>query len=876
VTLIGRPTELDAIEGVVDAARGGHSGVLVLRGPAGIGKTALLEHAVAVASDVRVLRAEGVEAESELAFAGLHQLLWPLRDAPPLEPLFRLDSTGVADRFAVAAGTLGVLAEAADEQPVLCAVDDVQWLDRPSAEALGFVARRLGAEPIAVIAAIRDPAPLPAGLARCPQLVLGGLPPEAARRLLGEELAPADRERVLEAADGNPLALLELPRGPLGSGGEMNSLERSFADRIAALPADARDAIVVAAADDDPGGATALRALAAIGDLASAEAGGLLWVDGGRIAFRHPLVRSAAYGLATFDERRRAHAALAEALTSPADADRRAWHRAAAAAAPDADVAAELDRSAERARARGGHAAAGAALERAARLTDDDPLRARRLVAAAESARLAGDAVHAEGLAAEALALGDPGTVAEATAIRGAVRVHAGAVADGERDLRAAASVLEAAQPRRALRIGLLAAEAAAIDGRHEHASDVGRWTSSLAVGDDPAERALVAFASAIGNLFSGATAAARANVTEACVLAPRSRDPQALIWAGIGAVYVGDIAAARCAFADAVAGARERGAVGAVAYAMQLAAYVELLDGRFALAGTDAAESLALAEEAGDDAAVSHCRAMLAWRAAVRGDVDDAEALAAQALAWAGARPQSVAAESAGRALALADLGASRFDAALDRLLALRAHPGRRMLAVGDLVEAAVGCGRADAAREPLAALEAWTAATGSAWGAATVAGAAVQLAADAEAAEAAYAAAVAAHEEIALPFDRARVELRLGEHLRRARRRVDARRHLRAALDLFAHTGAAPWEQRAAAELRATGETARRRDASTLDDLTPQELQIARLAAEGATNRDIAARLFLSPRTVEYHLRKVFQKLGVTSRTQLAGLDW
>jgi DNA-binding CsgD family transcriptional regulator len=297
----------------------------------------------------------------------------------------------------------------------------------------------------------------------------------------------------------------------------------------------------------------------------------------------------------------------------------------------------------------------------------------------------------------------------------------------------------------------------------------------------------------------------------------------------------------------------------------------VELVEGRLARAATDAAEGLALAQQTGEDRVAEHCQGLLAWHAGIRGREEECRERADAALS---SNPALVTAEAANRGLALLDLGLARHDAAFDRLAALvadpRAHPARRLLAVGDLVEAAVGCGRGEEARPALEQLSAYADATGSAWAAAAVAGARLQLG------DGGYEEAVAAHAAIELPFDRGRLELRAGEQLRRARKRVDARRHLRAALDLFAQTGAAAWERRAAAELRATGETARKRDPSTIDDLTAQEHQIARMVAEGATNREIAGRLFLSPRTVDYHLRKVFQKLSVTSRTQLAALDW
>jgi DNA-binding CsgD family transcriptional regulator len=602
-------------------------------------------------------------------------------------------------------------------------------------------------------------------------------------------------------------------------------------------------------------------------------------MDGERLAFRHPLVRSAAYGQAPFADRQRAHATLADALDGPSDADRRAWHRAAAATAPDDDVAAELEQSADRARARAGHAAAAAALERAARLTSAEAVRARRLVDAADAARLAGDVDHALALAGEGLDLEpDEVTAAIATAIRGAVRSHRGDPENAEDDLWNAARALAPHQPQRALRIALLAGEAAALRAHHRRSEEIVHWTAALDAGDGDAERALNAFAAGLASTFQRRFDDAHSDFLEAAVLAERARDPQVLMWTAGGCVYDGDIVRGRRAFELGVTLARERGAVAIVAYGLQYVANLALILGRHASARTDASEGLRLAVEVGDEAAATNHRALLGWEAAVRGREDECRALVAEARAGAVAHSLQLASESADRALALLDLGHGRYQPAFERLAAVAGdpsgHPARRLLVVGDLVEAAAGCGRADEAAPALAALTAWGAATRSAWAAAITAGAAVQLAGEPD--DGAYNRAVEAHEAIDLPFDRARLELRYGALLRRARRRIDARRHLRLALDGFAAAGAVDWERRAAEELRATGETARRRDASTIDDLTPQELQIARLAADGATNRDIASKLFLSPRTVEYHLRKVFQKLSVNTRTQLAGIDW
>jgi hypothetical protein len=574
-TLIGRRTELETIERVVDGARDGRSGVLVLRGVAGVGKTALLDRCVADAGGMRVLRAEGVESETQLPFAGLHQLLRPLTallDRLPaverraLEAAFGLAPSDAAARFLAAAGALDLIAEAAEEQPVLCVVDDLHWLDRASADALLFVARRLDAEPVALLLALRDPGPQPPGLSRLPTLELGGLGRDDARTLLDRAapLPAADRDRVLDTAAGIPLALLELPRGPLGAGpaadGAMGTVERAFGDRVTALPDATRRAVLLAAADDDPRAATALLALdgaaLTVADLGAAEADGLLWLDGDGLAFRHPLVRSAAYASATFAERRDAHAALAAALTGPAAADRRAWHRAAALTAPDDDVAAELESSAERALARGGQAAAAAALERAARLTSADGVRARRLVAAAHAARASGDVDHAAGLAHEGGALAaDEATAAEAAGVRGAIQAHRGRPEDAEADLARAARALARADPRRALRTALVAAEAAALAGDHSRAEELARFSAALPAGEGDAERALTAWAAGMADLFGRRRADARGHFTEAAALAERSGDAQAMTWAAIGVFYGGDVTGARRAFLRALAG---------------------------------------------------------------------------------------------------------------------------------------------------------------------------------------------------------------------------------------------------------------------------------------------------------------------------------
>jgi hypothetical protein len=534
----------------------------------------------------------------------------PAAQRGALEAAFGASPNGTGDRFLTAAGALGVLAEAAEEQPLLCVVDDLQWLDRPSVDALVFVARRLGAEPIALLLATRDGEPVPAGLTASPSSCSAGSPrrrPRGARARRAASRRPSGSGcSTPPAASRSRCSSCRAGRSARGwSAAARSSARLPSASRRCLEPA--RRAVLLAAADDDPTGRPALRALPAAADLAPAEAGDLLRVAGGRIAFRHPLVRSAAYGLASFDERRAAHAALADVLTGPGDADRRAWHRAAAAATPDDDVADELARSADRARARGGDAAAAAALERAARLTSDEPARAQRLVAAADAARIAGDADRALALAAETLALGVDGDIAaEATAVRGAVHSHRGDVAAAQADLRAAAEALAPRQPQRALRIALLAGEAAAFGGRHGEAAEIAAWAAGLPAGDGDVPQGVRTFADGLAHLFAGRHAEAAARFRELPARAERSGDPGLMTWAAMAAIYAGDIAAARRGFAQAVAVARDRGAIWHVSLALDGLAWVESLTGRFGPAATSAAEALELGQASGEQGAAA------------------------------------------------------------------------------------------------------------------------------------------------------------------------------------------------------------------------------------------------------------------------------
>src|SRR5262245_27575109 len=915
--LHGRHQECAAVARLLQAARQGRSEVLVLRGEAGVGKSALLAYAAGRARGMMVLRAAGVEAEVELPFAALHQLLRPLLErldrlpapqAAALQAAFGLaaapgghDRGGehVGDRFRLSVGVLSLLAEAAEQRPLVCLLDDSNWLDQASADALVFAGRRLVAEGIGLLFAARDAEPRRFDAPGLPELRLGGLDGTAAARLLADAVpsAPAAqvRDRLLSAAGGNPLALLELPAAlsaaqlagraplpdplPVGAG-----VERAFAERAGRLPAAARTMLLLLAADDTEEAATVLRAAHGLGldagALGPAEAGRLVRAEGARIEFRHPLVRSAIYRAATFAERRAVHLALAGALDGAGQADRRAWHRAAAAVGPDEPAAAELERSAGRARARGGHAATAAALERAAELTGEDPARARRLAAGAEAAWLAGRQQWAQELARRADRLDPPPRLrADLQELRARIELWCGSPVQAHRLLAGAAAAIADADPEKAALLLLQAGRAAWVAGDGAATAEAGRRLGTLAVPEDTPARLVGLVLVGLAGLMTGDTSQAAPLLREVAASAQTAGTPLQLGFAGSAAMFAGDDAVAADLLGRAVAAARAAGAVGTLPWLLQLLAYFQAWTSRWPLAVASASEGLRLATETGQDNAAAYHHAVLAWVAAAQGREQECRAHADAALKQAARRALALQAGIATWALGLAELGAGRPAAALDQLEQLAAagpglgHPLPATFAAPDLVEAAVRAGHPGAAPDAVARLERWATATAVPWGLALVA-TCRGLLSDGDTAEGHFARALELHAAASRPFDRARTQLACGQALRRARRPSQARSHLRAALEGFERLGAAPWAGRARAELRASGETARRRDPSTLTQLTPQELQIARLAAAGATNREIAAQLFVSPRTVEYHLYKVFPKLGVASRAELARL--
>jgi hypothetical protein len=650
--LYGRDTERSAITALLNGARDSRSGVLVLHGQAGVGKSALLRDAVAQASDMQVLEARGVESEAELAFAGLHQLLRPVLDqvdrlpspqATALRAAFGLQQGRGEDRFLVSLAVLGVLAEAAERRPVLCVVDDAHWLDEASARALAFVARRLEAEGVVLLFAARAEAPRRFDTAGLPELEVGGLDRAAVAALLAERAAvtvdPQVRDRLVEQTGGNPLALIELPSllttGQLAGTEPLppqlpltDAVQRAFLERVRRLPADAQTLLLVAAAEDSGRLATVTAAAAAMGTGAAAldivEEAGLLRVRAGTLEFRHPLVRSAVYQAATTSQRRQAHRALAAAFHREGDADRRAWHLAAAAVEPDEQVMGELDAVADRARERGGFEAACAALERAAGLCADPVARGRRLVAAAENAWLAGQLDRTSRLLQAAWPLvSEPLLGAEVGRLRGWYDLSVGSVAAAQPILVQAALDVAPLDPRRARRILAAAAEAAWLERDRTAGVKLARVATSLGPADDPHEQLFADLIAGFLHALDRDLASAVPLLTRAIGLARHLEDPDLLSLAAHHALYVGDDTAAYQLNVRVAATARADGKATELLFALSRLAQAELLGGRWTAAAASAAEAVRLASGTGQRALSALPLAWLSLLAALQGDQD-------------------------------------------------------------------------------------------------------------------------------------------------------------------------------------------------------------------------------------------------------------
>jgi DNA-binding CsgD family transcriptional regulator len=904
--LVGRDAETAAIERLIAAAREGRSGVLVVRGEAGIGKSSLLEHALTHADGFTVLRGVGIESEAELPYAALHQILRPVLDridrlpepqAASLRAAFALSSETVDDRFRVSLGTLSLLAEVAEEQPLLCVVDDAQWLDQASADALVFVARRLEAEQLVLLFAARDDDARPFTAPGLAEIRITALAPADARALvadrLGTEVATDAVEWLLESAGGNPLALEELPRALTAdqlAGRETlvhalpptTSVEQAYLDRIRHLSEPAQRWLVVVAAEETGDRATITRAAADLGldptELAAVEADGLVTVTTDRIGFRHPLIRSAVYRGAGFAERELAHRALAAALGGEADADRRAWHFAAATVGTDDEVAAELEATAGRAELRAGHGVASAALERAAELSNNAGERGRRLVRAAVAASLAGRTARAIVIADRAEPfLADPILRAQLAQVRGDAELLAGRPEHASDVFASGAAAVVPHDTRRALELAGASIRSAATCGDPARVRRGLDLATSITPDENDRQQVLTATINrGVDSIQRGDLTTGGPLLQEVLVETESSGDPREIMLAAVAATFLGDHERVRELHGRIAADARRTGALGQLVGALGSQAAASFLTRKLSEAAAQADEAARLARDLGLENPAAQPLALLAWVAAVQGREDECHRYADEALKLAAVRGLALAAAIATWALAELDLGRGRWEDALTALEAVAdvrpgfSHPLLALISTPDRVEAATRTGRADSAGQAFAAFEAWAASSSAPW-APPLVERCRGLLAPREEAPGHFEEALRLHAEETSSFDRARTELVYGELLRREKQRADARRHLRAALTTFERFNAAFWAERASSELRATGETARRRDPSTLAQLTPQEQQIAALVGEGGSNKEIAAQLFLSPRTVEYHLRKVFQKLGISSRAEL-----
>lgn len=902
--LHGRVPECAQIDRLLTAARERRSDALVVRGDAGIGKTALLDYAAQRATGLQVLRTAGIQTESELPFAGVHNLLLPVLDRSAAIPgrqkaalfgAFGLGPGTEEDRFLISLAVLSVLAEVAETAPLLCLIDDAQWLDGPSADALTFAARRVQAEGIVIVFAARDDPIRPFVAHGVAELKLAGMDGDSAGAMLAERtsepVSAAVRDRLVTDTLGNPLALTELAkslsadqiagRTPLPDELPVSTdLERLYLARAADLPTQTQTMLLVAAAHDNgqlDGVLSVARALGAEATaLDEAEKSGLLRVEAAVVSFVHPLMRSAIYRGVTTQRRREAELALAAALDGDADADRRAWHLANAAAGPDADVADQLHGAAERARARGGHAAAAAAFERAAALTAAPERRAARLTEAAAAAWSAGQPDRARTLLDEAVPLaGSTELQARIGQLRGSIEGACGNPAAAYAILVSASERITTVDPARAALMLDQAGQLAWFNGDLVRLNEVSRRITEL---PEHSELKLAGAQVIIGlsGVLRGDTTETAARLRRAAVLAENSSETRELMAAASGAVFLGDDSRAIDLFSTAVARARAAGEAAGLPLLLALLAQVETLSSRYPAALADATEGLRLAEETGQHNPTANLRAVLALNAAIKGNPEECREHAALALTQAIGHRLGPPAAVASWSLALLDLGAGRPAEAFDRLETLAAAgpgEGNRMfmlLATADLVDAAMRTEHRAAATAGLDQLRVWATDTGAPWASAMAARCEGLLVTDDEQ-DRLFAQALNLHATAGRPFDTARTQLLYGKSLRRRRRRADARRYLRSAHETFERLGARPWAEQAATELQATGETARKRDVSTVDQLTPQELQIARFVAQGETNRAIATSLFLSPRTVDYHLRKIFTKLGLTSRAEL-----
>ena len=900
--MLDRQQERAAIDRVLDSAREGFSGALVLRGEPGTGKTTLLQYAIDSGPDLRISSAVGVESEISMEFAAVHQLLVPFKSLLPALPAPQRDAMRIAfgleagpppSLFLVGLAVLTLLSRAAKDQPLLCVIDDGQWLDHESVHVLGIVARRLYADRVGFIVAV-DESSAEQVFDRLPATTVGGLPDADARGLLASVVdGPLDvlvADRILADTHNNPLALVELGAEftadqlagrasvpvplPLGQ-----RLGDRFLGQVHNLPPGAQDFVLLASADVTGGRSRLWRAAAQAGidaDTAAADASGILEFSGNSVRFRHPLLRSAVYHGATDSDRRRAHAVLSEACSFEGNLDRCAWHRAAAAIVPDEELAAEIQQAAERASGRGGYAAAAALLRRSAELTPGDGARAKREVARAGAEFLAGHPGQARELVRAAMPrLADDAARGLAKRLNGEILFAEGRAAEAAAVLTDASRTL--APDARLARDTLLEALEAAIWAGPAETGKIARAAQDLPPACSPPTVTDLLLEGYCARCTAGYTASV--GPLRAAVAALRSYDLDPAVglrWFALGVLAAGSLWDEQAVFDlcdRMVRTARALGALTILPVALAFLAISDWLAGRFGDADARWAEMLEFLAESRQPRMFGVDSRGNGLLLAYRGHITEARAAGMAHIHESTARGQQGLADIGRYMVAVADLLGGDYQASASAALSVIADDSalKAEFCLPELVEAATRAGNREAAATAYKTLSERTLAAGTHW-ALGLRARCQALLDDSGHAEDAFLESLSQLARSRATVDLARTHLLYGQWLRRAKRRRDARQELRTAQDMFAAMGAEHFAEVAGTELRASGERARARTPETTFDLTPQEASVAGLAAGGASNNAIAAQLFLSPSTIDYHLRKVFRKLNVTSRTQLA----
>ena len=904
--LLGRRPELFAIDTALAAARLGKSARLVIRGEPGIGKTSLLQYAIEQSRSMRLLSARVVEFEADVPFAGLSELLQPALGHLERLPLFHAQalrsSLGLgprieADRLIIGAAALGLISAFADEAPVLLTLDDAQWLDRASAEAIGFVARRLVADPVAILIAVREGEGSPLLAAGLPELRLGGLDEESATELLSRSGAGAVSaevaRRLLDATGGNPLALIELgpeanslPTTPYGNLPIVTGVERAYLRRAGGLSAEARRVLLLMAAAGTPDMAVVRRAAASMGlglDAVEEAEGARALIAGrvDRVEFVHPLARAAIYHSVSPAERRAAHRALSGAMTAAEDADRRAWHLAGAAAGWDEEAAQALETAALRARSSSGYAAAAGAWAESARLTESEPLRAVRLFHAADNAWLGGRGEDAERSLEAARKLADDDLRIDIETLGGHIAMRRGAVLDGYRTLVAAAEAIEPRDRLKAIRILADAAISTVGAGHPDTMLAAAERALALLRKDDPPEAQIFAHV-AYGALaiLSGRGDEGPRHLHQSVPLFERLPadfpDPLVVMCAGVTGLWLREAQAGRDLLDRALVQARDRAPTAALPMVLFFLGRDAFATNRWPLARAHYEDAMRVARETTQIIWTVGPLSGLAWLDGLEGRTDECRAHATEVLHSSISLGMGIYRAWAMIALGMLELGLGQPEEALrhlrdcERFFSEISINDPDVSPAPDIVEALMRLGRQDEAREVAALYQTAAVAKGQPFALARAARARALVASDANFAGH-FTEALGHHADTPDAFEQARTQLYFGERLRRTRKRIEARKQLRAALKAFDELGAAPWAERAMGELQASGETARVRDEGHRRQLTPQELQVAITLAEGTTTRAAAARLYLSPKTVEYHLRHVYEKLEIRSREEL-----